>query len=113
MITEKELLEAIRDCEKDPVTPSKRQILADLFIILDHLYPEEQKQQETRYTENYHSLPERADENILRTSGDSEFLMAINGRNPEKVWSVLDELLTVIKITNSALYYGVLRKLDE
>lgn len=113
MITEKELLEAIRDCEKGPVTPTKREVLADLFIILDHLYPVEQKPQEPRYSEKAEAPPKKADENILRISGDSEFLRAVNGMNPEKVWRVLDELLTVIKITNSALYYGVLSKLDE
>ena len=38
MITERELLRAIDECQQEPITGSKRGTLADLFIIYDHLF---------------------------------------------------------------------------
>ena len=40
MITERELLEAIRKCERDPVTYNSCEKLANYYIIYDHLFGE-------------------------------------------------------------------------
>ena len=113
MITERELLEAIKGCQLDPITPAKREVLADLLIIKDHLYPDEPREQPTSEYSRSAEPPRKQVENLIYTNGDSEFLQAVNGKRYDLVWGVLDELLTVIKLTNKALYNGVLRKLDE
>lgn len=104
MITEKELLQAIRECEADPVTPNKASKLADFYIIYDHLFGDP--------VDTEYSYKAPADEKI-KVSGESEFFKKINGKDSEKVWSVIDELVSVIQVINPRLYEGVLRKLDE
>lgn len=44
--------------------------------------------------------------------GDTEFLGIVAGRDPDGVWSVLDELMETLRITNPRLYDGVMRRLD-
>ena len=45
--------------------------------------------------------------------GDSDFLRAIVGRDPEKAWSVMDELMDSLKIVNERVYNSVMRKINQ
>lgn len=103
MITEKELLQAIKECERDPVTYSKCEKLANFYIVYDHLYGDRGE-------------PKTATETIeiIRTSGDSEFLRIVDGVSVEQFLLVMDELLTkTLKIINPRLYDGVLQRLEK
>ena len=104
MITEKELLEAIRTCEAEPITPSKVGKLADFYIIYDHLFGEP-KESVTRQAEQV--------ETIIEPNGDSEFLMAVYGRKSEKVWRIMDELMEAVKILHPKMYESVINKLYD
>ena len=106
MITEKELLQAIQECESEPTTMAKISKLADFYIIYDHLFGA------SKYENEHSSNSGEANEKI-HVSGDSEFLRAINGKKSDKVWSVINELVSVIQVINPRLYNGVIRKLDE
>lgn len=101
MITERELLEAIRKCERDPVTYNSCEKLANYYIIYDHLFGEPR------------DTVSREIEKVISVDGDTEFLQIVNGMNSEKVWSVMDELLTTIQVINPRLYDGVIRKLTD
>lgn len=101
MITERELLEAIRKCERDPVTYNSCEKLANYYIIYDHLFGEPR------------DTVAREIEKVISVDGDTEFLQIVNGMNAEKVWSVMDELLTTIQVINPRLYDGVIRKLTD
>lgn len=104
MITEKELLNAIEECQQEPITSSKRSTLADLYIIYDHLFGEP-------YDAEYsYQAPI---ENRIEVKGDSDFLKTVNGMKPEKVWAVINELMDVLEATNPRLYDGVMRKLED
>lgn len=103
MITEKELLQAIELCKKDPVTYANIEKLANLFIVYDHLYGVEPQIDDRRITV----------ENIIGHHGDSEFMTIIADQRADKVWDVMDELMGTIKVINPHLYEGVLRKLDD
>ncbi|MBO5701384.1 MAG: hypothetical protein J6S71_02990 [Clostridia bacterium] len=104
MITEKELLEAITECESEPITAAKISKLANFYIIYDHLFGE------PLATEHNNGLKKI---DTLSVSGESEFLQQIDGMKVDKVLKVIDELLEVIKVTNPRLYDGVLRKLND
>ncbi len=104
MITEKELLLAIEQCERAPVTYDGCQKLAALYTLLDRLYGGEPRYSEGRSTRT-------AD--VIYNNGGSEFLDVVNGKPSLQVWAVLDELLEVIRITNPRLYNGVIRRLEE
>ena len=103
MITEQELLDAINVCLKDPVSYSNCEKLANFLVIHDHLYGRGGAQ------------PLRRDRTeIVSSSGESDFLKAVDGMEMKKFLAVMDELLTkTIKVINPRLYDGVMQKLDE
>ena len=103
MITEDELLEAIKECQEEPITYGKCEKLASFYIIYDHLYGDQ-------IPGAFFSSQKK--QNKIFVKGESEFLRTVNGLESEKVWSVLDELLETIKVINPHLYDGVLRKLE-
>ena len=104
MITERELLRAIDECQQEPITSSKRGTLADLFIIYDHLFGEPIN---TGY--NYDNKIEKQ----IYTNGDTEFLLTVNGKDTEKVMAVLDELMEATKTLHPRMYDGVLQRLSD
>ena len=44
--------------------------------------------------------------------GDSEFLRAVSGKDPEKVWAIMDDLMDALQVVNRRAYTNVIRKLD-
>ena len=104
MITERELLRAIDECQQEPITSSKRGTLADLFIIYDHLFGQPM---------NVGYSYENKVENTIQTNGDTEFLGLVNGKDTEKVMAVLDELMEATKTLHSRMYDGVLQRLSD
>lgn len=45
--------------------------------------------------------------------GDSEFLKAVEGKDPAKVWVIMDDLMDALQVVNRRAYDNVLRKLDR
>ena len=45
--------------------------------------------------------------------GDSEFLKAVEGKDPAKVWVIMDDLMDALQVVNRRAYNNVLRKLDR
>ena len=104
MITERELLRAIDECQQEPITSSKRGTLADLFIIYDHLFG---------MPMNAGYSYENKVENIIEVNGDTEFLEIVNGRDTEKVMAIIDELMSVTKTLQPRIYDQVLKKITD
>jgi hypothetical protein len=104
MITEKDLLDAIRECEAEPITAQKVGKLADFYIIYDHLFG--------KPYDNMYSGAEAVEETIW-TNGGSEFLQTINGKKADRVWLIMDELMEATKMLHPRMYDGVLRKIHE
>lgn len=103
MITERELLRAIDECQQEPITSSKRGTLADLFIIYDHLFGQS-------YNTGYSY--ENKVENIIQTNGDTEFLATVNGKDTEKVMAILDELMEATRVLQPRIYNQVIEKVQ-
>ena len=101
MVTERELLQAITECEKDPATPSKIEKLAHLYTVHNFLYGDRPIPE----------ISQKAD-NVIHVSGNSDFLKSLNGKDSELVWKVLDEAMETIKLINPRLYDGILRRLN-
>lgn len=104
MITEKELMEAIKECETEPVTLAKISKLADFYTVYDHLFG--------MPVDDGYSYAGNV-ENVIQTNGDTEFLSTVNGKDAEKVLAVIDELLEAVKLLQPRMYDGVLRRLYE
>lgn len=112
MITEKEVRQAIDECMQEPITGNKRSALADLIIIQDYLFGEPQ-QEKIKYVEVPVPAYSETAEKEITTNGGSEFLEAINGRKPEKVWKVIDELVEVVKVLHPKTYQSFLEKIYD
>lgn len=103
MITERELLRAIDECQQEPITSSKRGTLADLFIIYDHLFGQPM---------NVGYSYENRVENTIQTKGDTEFLLTVNGKDTEKVMAILDELMEATKVLQPRIYDQVIERVQ-
>lgn len=45
--------------------------------------------------------------------GDSEFLLAVAGKDPAKAWAVVDELMDTLAMVNSKVYNSVMQKIKR
>ena len=105
MITEKELLLAIKECEAEPITASKVGKLADFYVIYDHLFG-------SPYVGG-HSEANKVEKQLIETNGDTEFLRAINGKEAKKVLPIIDELMEAVKTLHPRMYDRVLEKISD
>ena len=117
MITEKEIAQAIEECMREPVTGNKRAVLADLIIIQDYLFGEPTRAQEAQQMpmqmQSYSAPPMEQVETYIETSGDSEFLKAVDGRKADKVWKLMDELVEAVKILHPRMYSTFIDKIQD
>lgn len=106
MITERELIRAIEECEQEPHTSSKMAKLADFYIIYDHLFgaPPAYDAQYSRANEV---------ETLTVTDGDTEFLRAVNGKNQVEAWKIMDQLMEATKVLQPRMYDQVLSMLND
>jgi hypothetical protein len=106
MITERDLLEAIAECEGTPKPNANTCVkLAAYYTILNNMRGEEPKQQMTA-DYSYDSAP-------TIPYSNSEFSQIAGEKGIEKVFPVLDELMQTIAVLNPRLYQSVIRKLEE
>lgn len=117
MITEKEVVQAIEECMREPVTGNKRAVLADLIIIQDYLFGEPTRATEPSQMpykmQSYSAPPMEQVEKYIETSGDSEFLKAVDGRKSDKVWKLMDELVEAVKILHPRMYTTFIDKIQD
>ena len=112
MITEKDLQEAIAECQgvRNP-NASTCIKLAAFYIIQEHLYGKP-SESETASAYSYAAPPEQVETTIDYYS-DTEFSQAIDGKKATDVWPIMDELMSVLQATNPRLYAGVMRKIED
>ena len=105
MITEKDLQEAIAECQgqRNP-NASTCMKLASYYTILDHIGGKQEEPPMPQYS--YASAPEEA----AYDSG-TEFSNRIQGMDINDVLAVMDELMSTLLVVNPRLYAGVMRKL--
>lgn len=116
MITEKEIAQDIEECMREPVTGNKRAVLADLIIIQDYLFGEPVKAKEVTQPmpmQSYSAPPIEQVETYIETTGDSEFLRAVDGRKADKVWKLIDELVEAVKILHPRMYTTFIDKVQD
>ena len=109
MITENDLQEAIAECLGTRTPNANTCIkLAAFYTIRDQLYPREDKP-EPLPSYSYAAPPEAE---TIKTYGDTTFLAAIAGRNPDEIWPIMDEVMTALMALNRRLYDAAMRKLQ-
>lgn len=101
MITEKDLAEAIAECQGQRNPNASTCIkLAAYYTILDHV-------REKQDTPVYSYSPPPA----VALDSDTEFSEIVGGRDPTEILPVMDELMIALEVLNPRLYAATIRKL--
>ena len=103
MITIRDLQEAIAECHgvRDPDARTCIK-LAAYYTILDHMADTS--------IEGYSKDSGEATESTIANYGTSDFLQNIKGKDPEKVFGLIDELVSTVEIFDPRLYAAFMRK---
>ena len=103
MITERDLQEAIAECQGERNPNANTCIkLAAFYTIKNELFG---KPEQLTYS---YAAP--ADSVIDYDSG-TEFSELIQGRDPAEIWPIMDELMTAVQAFLPRLYDGTMRRL--
>lgn len=117
MITEKDLQEAIAECQgqRNPNASTCIKLAAFLTIQKELFGKSEQLEKieklEPIKTYSFDSADNK--EKIVDYSIETEFGKLIDGKIAADAWDVMQELVDALKITNPKLYNFVLRKLEQ
>ena len=108
MITEKELLEAIAECQGQRNPNANTCIkLASFYTILDHMNQDEPDRDFPQYSFAGEGP------NVIAYKSDTKFAEVIYGKDTEEVLEVMDELMTTLSVVNPPLYKSVIRRVSE
>lgn len=106
VVDEKELRLWIARLECEESSWTNYEKLAALYTIKDHQGEQTEPQAAPVM---YSAAPADAVEDY----GDSDFLRAVSGKDPAKVWAILDELMGTLYVLNERIYNGVMRKIED
>ena len=113
MITEKDLQEAIAECQgqRNPTTNTCIKLAAFLTIQKEMFGNSEQPETVQPFKTYSYSADNK--EKIVDYSIDTEFGKLIDGKIAADAWGVMQELMDTLQITNPKLYSFALRKLEQ
>ena len=114
MIFEKDLDESIAryQGEVNPSIETCRKLAACLIVKRELFGNSEQLDERAENAYSYATEPVDTAETIHYDSG-TDFSQAIDGRYPEDIWPIMDELMDTIHVLMPRLYDGVMRKLHD
>lgn len=104
-----EVERAIAELENGKTSFATCAKLADLYAIRDHHY---------NIPDGYNAAYSRAAEPIhapvqLDKYGDSDFLLAVQGKRPVDVWAIMDDLMDTLASANTRVYDSIMRRIKE
>jgi hypothetical protein len=109
VITERDLQEAIAECEGQRNPNASTCIkLAAFYTIREHLFGTVSKMETPTYS--YSAPPDQVEKTIDYFS-DTEFGRAIAGKRAADVWPIMDELMDAVSVLQPRLYASVMGKL--
>jgi len=116
LITEQDLREAIAECQGQRNPNANTCIkLAAFYILQDHLYGDANKPlalPSYSFAANNPAADVANHADTIHIDSDSEFAQSVNGRKPDEIWPIIDELVMTVQVVNPPLYNAVMRKLD-
>jgi hypothetical protein len=114
LITERDLEQAIAECQGERNPNANTCIkLAAFYTIRNELFgkPEQVERAEDAHSYSYAAAPVDTAETIHYDSG-TDFSQAIDGRNPDEIWPIIDEAMSAIQVLMPRLYAKVMRDLQ-
>ena len=115
MITERDIQEAIAECQGERNPNAQTCIkLAAYYTILNELERKE-PQQPAVPMYSYSQPPEQPENtrSVIDYKSGSEFSEAVDGQDTERVMEIIDELMEAVFAIQPRLYDATLRKLNE
>lgn len=113
MIREEDLQEAIAECEGQRNPNANTCIkLAAFYTIKRELFGAGDNSYSLAPSPQSVSVASEPESEIYY-HGDSDFAQAISGKDSEKMWAIMDELMTALQVVNPRLYDSVMRKIAE
>jgi hypothetical protein len=115
LITEKDLQEAIAECQGQRNPNASTCIkLAAFLTIQRELFGNPEHLPTPTPAYSFASGPpepiENTQKNVIDYHGDSDFLTAIEGKYAEDIWPIMDELMESMQVLQPRIYDQVMRK---
>ena len=113
MLDKAEIRAEIARLEFEESSYSNYAKLADLYVIRDKMQGDESDG--VRYVGHYSGAPApvSAEPQNVGEYGDSEFLLAVAGKDPARAWAIVDELMDTLAMVNAKVYNAVMQKLQK
>lgn len=115
MLDKAEIRKEIARLEYEESSYHNYAMLADLYTIRRQMQEEEQGSRSAHihaYSGDPSPALQAAGSQTVGSYGDSDFLRAIEGKEPSKVWSIMDELMDTVLLVKSSVYDSVMRKIS-
>ena len=108
----KEIEWAIQELEKEESSFPVYAKLANLYTVRNEMMGLSAPQT-AAYSEAAGPVEARPAIGFVARYGDSEFLTAVEGKDPAKVWAIIDDLMDALQVVNRRAYDNMIRKLDK
>ena len=113
MLDEAEIRKEIARLEYEESSYPNYAKLANLYVIRDKMQGTENARDKFVGYYSGAPAPVSVEPATVGEYGDSEFLLAVAGKSPEKAWAVVDELMDTLSLVNRKVYDSVLRKIKS
>ena len=113
MLDEAEIRKEIARLEYEESSYPNYAKLADLYVIRDKMQGTENVGDKFVGYYSGAPAPVAVEPAAVGEYGDSEFLLAVAGKDPKKAWAVVDELMDTLSLVNRKVYDSVLRKIKS
>ena len=111
MLDEAEIRKEIARLEYEESSYPNYAKLANLYVIRDKMQGAENARDKFVGYYSGAPAPVTAGPATVGEYGDSEFLLAVAGKDPAKAWTVIDELMDTLALVNRKVYDSVMRKI--
>ena len=113
MLDEAEIRKEIARLEYEESSYPNYAKLANLYVIRDKMQGAENARDKFVGYYSGAPAPVAVEPAAVGEYGDSEFLLAVSGKDPAKAWTVVDELMDTLSLVNRKVYDSVLRKIKS
>lgn len=113
MLDEAEIRKEIARLEYEESSYPNYAKLADLYVIRDKMQGVENVGDKFVGCYSGAPAPVAVEPAAVGEYGDSEFLLSVAGKDPEKAWAVVDELMDTLAMVNNKVYNSVMQKIKR
>lgn len=118
MITEKDLIEAIAECQGERNPNANTCIkLAAFYTIKNELFGKTEQLKPTEEPSpvgySYAAPPAEPVETTIDYYSDTDFSRAIDGRPAAEIWPIMDDLMNTLQMLQPRIYDAVMRNLQK